>query len=136
MRRYKFLDKDGVYKALNKLRSAFLAAKDGKEVDELIKGILTPDERLKIGRRILVSQCIDEEFTYNQIRQTLRVGRQTVIEVQKAKNNHPKCFELLSKREDKVETEFGEKAYKMTGNPKRFQKFPSYTGYKRSDVER
>lgn len=136
MRRYKFLDKDGVFKALNKLRAAFLAAKDGSEVDEIIKGILTTDERLKIGRRILISQCIDEDLTYDQIKNYLRVGKQTVIQVYKSKGSHPKCFELINRREDKVETVFGEKAYRMTGNPKRIQRFPEHTGFKRKDVKR
>lgn len=135
MRRYKFLDKDGVYKALNKLRSAFLAAKDGKEVDELIKGMLTPDERLKIGRRILVSQCLDEEFTYDQIRQALRVGKQTVIEVQKFKNNHPKCFELINQREDKVEAEYGSNSHELFRNSVTWKRYQTYTGFKRSDVK-
>jgi len=122
--------------ALNKLRAAFLAAKDGNEVEEIIKGVLTSDERIKIGRRILVSQLIDEGNTYDTIRQRLRVGKQTVLQVQRLKSLSPKCFELINIREEKVENTFGNKAYKMVGNPKRFQKFPRYTGFKRKDVIR
>ena len=40
MRRYGFLTKTDTYEALNRLRDAFLAAKDGNEVNEIINGIL------------------------------------------------------------------------------------------------
>src|SRR3970282_146060 len=52
MRRYKFLGEDSVFAALNKLRTSFFAANDGLQVDEIIKGILTYDERMKIGRKM------------------------------------------------------------------------------------
>lgn len=136
MKRYKFLDKDQIFDAFNKLRAAFLAAKNGDEVEEIIKGILTSDERIKIGRRILTSQLLDEGLTYDSIRSQLKVGKQTVLQVQRLKTLHPKCFELIDKREEKVEIVFGKNAYRMTGNPKRLQKFPEYTGFKRKDVDR
>ena len=60
MRRYKFLQKEDLFEALNRLRDAFLAAKDGNEVEEIINGLLTQDEKLKIGRRILVAEYIKD----------------------------------------------------------------------------
>ena len=113
-----------------------MAAKDGHEVEEIIKGLLTSDERFKIGRRVLVAQLIDENYTYDQIRNFLGVGKQTVLQVQRSKSLHPKCFELINQREEKVEQTFGNKAYRMVGSPKRFQKFPEYTGFTRKDVKR
>lgn len=136
MRRYRFLTKGDIYQALNKLRAAFLAAKDGYQVEEIIKGILTNDERIKIGRRIIIAQLLEENETYESIRQITKAGKQTVLQVQKSRSLHPKCFELINAREEKVETIFGRKAYRMTGSPKRLQKFPEYTGFKRKDVKR
>ncbi|MEK7550181.1 MAG: Trp family transcriptional regulator [Patescibacteria group bacterium] len=136
MRRYKFLLKEEVFEALNKLRAAFLAAKDGNEVEEIIRGILTSDERIKIGRRILISQLLDEGLTFEAISKDYRIGKQTALQVQKLKDRYPKCFELISQRVEKVEIEFGKKAYIKTGNPKYLKKFIEYTGFKRTDVKR
>ena len=136
MRRYKFLTKDDVYQAWNKIRAAFLAAKNGNEVENIIKGILTSDERIKIGRRIIISQLLDEGITYEEISKNYKIGKQTIIQVQKLKEKYPRCFELINEREEKVEQTFGKKGYEMVGSPKRFQKFPYYTGFKRKDVQR
>lgn len=136
MRRYKFLHKEEVFEALNKLRAAFLAAKDGSEVEDIIKGILTSDERIKIGRRILVAQLLEKGLTFETIRNDYKIGKQTALQVQKLKDKYPKCFDLINQREEKVEVTFGKRAYEMMGSPKRFQKFPVYTGYKRKDVPR
>jgi len=136
MKRYRFLTREDVFKALNKLRAAFLAAKDGQEVDELIKGLLTHDERMKIGRRIILSQLLDEDVTYDYITKNLKIGRQTIIELQRLKDKYPKCFELINKREEKVEGEYHDKAYKTVTSPSTWKKFPEYTGYKRNKIKR
>lgn len=136
MRRYKFLTKEDIYSALNKLRAAFLAAKDGGEVESIIKGVLTNDERIKIGRRILIAQLLSEENTYDQIKNLLKVGKQTIIQVQKSMESRPKCFELINQREMKVETTFWKKAYIKVGSPKMIHKRIEYTGFTRKDVTR
>jgi len=125
-----------VFEALNKLRTAFLAAKDGSEVDEIIKGILTSDERIKIGRRILISQLLNTDATYEEIRKNFKIGKQTILHVQKLKDKYPKCFELINNREEKVEEEYHKKAYELVGHTRSLQRFPSYTGFKRSKVKR
>ena len=131
------MTKEDIFQALNKLRVAFLAANNGEEVEEIIKGVLTADERMKIGRRIIVAQMLGEgEMSYDFMSRTLKVGKQTILEVQKLKEKYPKCFELINKRETKVEDEYHAKAYRMVGSSKRLQKFPEYTGFKRKDVKR
>ncbi len=136
MKRYKFLEKENVFEALNKLRSAFLAAKDGSEVNNIIKGILTSDERIKIGRRIIISQLLDDNQTYDQISKQYKIGKQTIIQVQKLKDKYPKCFDLINKREEKVENEYSKSAYEKVGYTRSLQRFPIYTGFKRKDVTR
>jgi Trp operon repressor len=83
VRRYKFLTKDSVYAALNRLRASFLAAKDGSEVNEIIKGVLTQDERMKIGRRIQIAELLNANWTFEEIRAKLKVGKNTIQLVEK-----------------------------------------------------
>lgn len=134
--RYYFLGKDYIFEALNKLRAAFLAAKDGNDVEQIIKGVLTNDERLKIGRRIQIAQMLLEGFSYRDIKDELKVGYPTIELVANKLTKYPLCFELINKREDKVENIYKLRAYKKSGGSKMIFKRKTYTGYKRKDVER
>ncbi len=134
--RYKFLSKESVYEALNKLRAALLAAKDGEEVETIINGVLSFDERIKIGRRIQVAQMIIDGCGHDEIKKNLKVGSSTIMLVSKNLNKYPECFEYIKKREDKVRSEYAKKAYKQSGGPKLVFKKTKYTGFKRKDVKR
>lgn len=136
MRRYLFLDKDFIFSALNKLRAAFLAARNGSEVEEIIKGLLTSDERMKIGRRIEIAQMLKSGFTYREIADELKVGQTNIQHVEKKMLEFPKCYELINIREAKVEREFKRKAYKKIGGPRKVFKSKEYTGFRRKDVDR
>ena len=136
MRRYKYVSKENVFDALNKLRAAFLAAKDGCEVEEIIKGILTYDERMKIGRRIQIANMLLDDKTHDEIANKLKVGSTTINLVSKLISNHPGCIKLINLREEKVEYEFQVKAFEKSGNPKRVFRPTVYTGFKRKDVMR
>lgn len=136
MRRYKFLTKSDVYDALSKLRASFLAAKDGEEVEEIIKAILTHDERIKIGRRIMIAQLLQDGYTFDSIRKLLKVGKNTVAQIEKKFSSSPLGFKLINKKEAKVEYEFKQKAYKKTGGSKLVFKKKKYNGFSRKDVKR
>ncbi|MEX1068593.1 MAG: Trp family transcriptional regulator [Patescibacteria group bacterium] len=136
MRRYQFLSKENVFDALNKLRAAFLAAKDGHDVEEIIKGILTSDERLRVGRRIKIAQLISQGKLVDEIAEELKIGNSTISWVQKNMDQHPRCFELIGKREEKVEGEAKDKMYRKVGGPKMVFKKSVYTGFTRKDVAR
>ncbi len=136
MRRYKFLSKKDVNIALNKLRAAFLAAKDGSEVDEIIMGLLTNDERLKIGRRIQIAYAIKSGVTYRIIKKKLKVGIQTISLMDRKLKSNPKCFELVDLREEKVMSEYKNKVYERTGGSKLIFKKSKHTGLKRKDIRR
>ena len=136
MRRYKFLSKDSVYTALNKLRAAFLAAKDNEEVDQIIKGVLTHDERMKIGRRIQIVETIKTGLTYRDIKKRLKVGVNTIMLMDRKLQQDPKCFNLITYREEKVEREYKRKAYEKVGGPKMVFKKKVYTGFKRKNIKR
>ena len=136
MRRYSFLSNNDVYEALNHLRDAFLAAKDGKEVNEIIKGILTEDEQLRIGRRIMIAEALKYDWTYKELCQISNVGRATIIWVSKQVTNYPLCFELLFKRQKKLEKEYRKKKYRKVGGSLLVFKKKEYTGLKRSEIKR
>jgi len=136
MRRYKFLNKDSVYDALNRLRASFLAAKDGNDVEEIIKAILTYDERMKIGRRIQIAELIKEGMQYRQIAKDLKVGLTTVMLVARKLDENPDGYELIMNREDKVEKEYHSRAYRKLGGSKVIFKKKEYTGFTRKDVKR
>lgn len=136
MRRYKFLTKDDVYDAFNRLRDAFLAAKNGDEVEEIIKGLLTHDEKLKIGRRILVAEQVREGLGIDEIAKTLKVGKNTIMSVARKLDENSLFLDLIDKRKEKVENEYGRRKYRLIGGSKLIFKKKEYTGFKRKDVKR
>lgn len=135
-KRYSFLDNESVYESFNRLRDAFLAAKDGNEVDEVISAVLTDDEKVKIGRRVQVANLIKSGMLYREIINLLKVGMTTVVEVEKSLANHPDGFELIFQRREKVDREFKDRAYQKVGGTKVVYKKTRYTGFKRRDVPR
>ncbi len=136
MRRYKFLGEADVFNALNKVRDAFLAAKDGVQVNKIIDGLLTYDEKLKIGRRILIAEYLISGFGIDEISRTLRVGKNTIMHVSRRLEKYENWFELIEKRDIKVENEYKRKKYKLVGSSKKVFKSRVYSGFKRKDVKR
>lgn len=136
MKRYKFLQKDDVFSALDRIRDAFLAAKDGNDVEEIINGILTFDERMKIGRRIQIAEYLLDGFGIDEITQYLKVGKTTITQVSKNVEKYIRCFELLSERKRKVKRVYEDKRYRLIGGSKKVFKKKEYTGFKQKDVIR
>lgn len=136
MHRYGFLTKEGVYEALNKLRAAFLAAKDGHQVEEIILGVLTHDERMKIGRRIQIAGMLAAGATYDEIMDSLKIGKSTIGLVEKGLREHSLAYKLINQREDRVEREFKSRAYRKVGGSTMVFKKTVYTGATRKDIER
>lgn len=136
MRRYKFLRKEDIYEALTRLRDAFLAAKNGNEVEEIINGILTHDEKIKIGRRILIAEYLKLGISLDEIAKMLKVGKNTIMSVMKSLDMYPMSFELISRRSKKVEELYAQKKYRLIGGSTLVFKKREYTGFKRKDVER
>ena len=137
MRRYKRLTKVDVYEALNKVRDAFLAAKDGDEVNEIINSILTTEEKLKIGRRVLIAEYLKiGSLTLDEIRLMLKVGRLTLQFVSRRRALHPRGFDLIGTRSKRVENEYQKKKLREVGGSQIVFKRKEYTGFKRKDVKR
>lgn len=136
MSRYSFLDKQSIYEITNKLRDAFLSAKNGDEVEYIINGLLTSDEKYKLGRRILIAECLQNGMIIEDIVEELNVGSATVLAVSRIIEQNPQCFDLINKRGQKVEKEFQKKKYETPSGSNLIHKKKNYTGYKRKDVGR
>lgn len=134
--RYKFLLDNEEYEITNLVRNALLAARDGKDVDKIMNAILTTDEKIKIGRRIQLASMIISGMTGQEIKEILKVGRNTITLVSKHLNKYPKGFELILARQKKVEKDFEKKAYRKVGGSKLVHKKKEYTGFTRKDAKR
>ncbi len=124
------------YEITNLVKNAFLAAQNGLDVDEILNGLLTTDERIKIGRRIQVASLLLSGMSGEDIKTTLGVGRDTVTVVSKRVFGNPKCFELIQEHIKKVEREYNHKKYKIRGGSTLIHKKKEYTGFARKDVKR
>lgn len=136
MKRYQFLQKEEIYEALNRLRNAFLASRDGNEVEEIINGLLTQDERLKIGRRILIAEYISSGLGIDEIRRQLKVGKNTIMHVSKLIDTNPNCYDLIKRRSILVEKEYKNKRYNKIGGSELIFKRKYYSGFSRKNVKR
>jgi Trp operon repressor len=136
MGRYTFLIKDSVYSALNRVRDAFLAAKNGEDVEQIMKGILTFDERLKIGRRIQIAESLLAGESISEIISNLNVGRSTVAFVSRNLQEYERCFQIIVERKRKVEQEYKAKKFKKSGGSKLVFKKKGHSGFTRKDVSR
>ena len=136
MRRYKRLTKQDVLEALNEIRNAFLAAKDGNEVDEIINFMMTTEEKIRLGRRVLIAKWVEANNPLDDIYRILKVGKSTVQFVARRRHLYPRGFELIASRGNKVENEYQKRKYKETGGSKLWIKRKEYTGFKRKDVKR
>jgi len=136
VRRYSFLTKDDIYEAINRLRDAFLAAHNGSEVEEIINAILTQDEKVRVGRRIIIAKLLKSNLTINEIVNLLKVGNNTVMSVARSLEAYENGFKLLEQRKKKVEDEYQRKKYKFIGGPTKVFKEKVYTGIKRKDIKR
>lgn len=130
------MNKEEIFEAFNRLRDAFLAARDGSEVDTLTDGLLTHDEKLKIGRRILIAEYLIAGYPIEEISKLLKVGRNTVMHVKRRLEKYEGSFKLIERRRNIVEKEYRKKSYKSVGGPKLIFKKKDYTGFKRKDVKR
>lgn len=137
LRRYYFLDNKSLPAIYDKVQAAFLAAKDGNEVKAVIDAILTPDEKVKVGRRILVAQLIkDGKITYEDLLKTLKVGKSTVAMVIHQMLINPEGFEAIFRRVKKVDQEYKDKAFATSVLSRHIVGPKTRTNFKRADVKR
>jgi Trp operon repressor len=136
MKRYKDISQDDIFSAWNKLRDALLAAKDGHEVEEIMKSLFTDEEKFQLGRRIMIAECIKDSMTNIEICDLLKVGRSTVTHILRRVEKYPNGFMLIERRGKRVKTEYEKKKYKEVGGSTLIWKKKVYTGITKKDIER
>ncbi|HMS22946.1 MAG TPA: Trp family transcriptional regulator [Candidatus Levybacteria bacterium] len=136
MKRYKDISQDDIFSAWNKLRDALLAAKDGHEVEEIMKSLFTDEEKFQLGRRIMIAECIKDSMTNAEICDLLKVGRSTVTHILRRVEKYPKGFMLIEKRGKRVKREYENKKYKEVGGSRLIWKKKIYTGVTKKDIKR
>src|SRR3989344_4830271 len=114
--RYNRLNQTDVYEAFNRLRDVFLAAKDGHDVDKITDGLLTHDEKLKIGRRILIAEYLLVNTPMEQIVHELKVGMNTVIHVARRLEKYRECFDMIERRRNLTNKDYDNKKYRSVGS--------------------
>ncbi len=134
--RYSFLSKKDEYNATNMVRNAFLAAKNGNEVEEIINAILTSDEIIKVGRRIQIANMLASDYSGEEVKTILGVGRDTITLVAKHLVKYPIGFKLVYERSRKVEKIYNKKKFDKVGGPTLVKKKKVYSGFSRKNVER
>ena len=101
-----------------------------------MNGLLTFDERIKIGRRILVAECLLSDWKVEDIKSVFKVGKTTIAFVASKLEEYEKCFELIKLRSKRVQTEYERKSHRLVGGSTKIFKTREYTGFKRKDVKR
>ena len=91
---------------------------------------------MKIGRRLQIAQLLNQGISYEEIKEQLKVGFTTINFVERSLRDHPDAYELINRREDKVEQEYKAGAYRRTGGSTLVFKRSEYTGLKRKDIHR
>lgn len=64
------------------LFEAAKVAKDTKQLEKFLDGLLTPSEQIMLGRRIWVSRLILENKRYEEISERLLIGHNTIAKVE------------------------------------------------------
>lgn len=136
MNRYKDLTRKDINESLYKLRDAFLAAKKGEDVDEIINFLLTPEEKIMIGRRVLVAEAVSQDMPFLEICNLYHVGKGTVVSITRQLEHYLKGYRLIIQRGVTAEKKFQSKKYRKTGGSNLVYKKKEYTGVKRKDIER
>jgi uncharacterized protein YerC len=80
-------------KYLDTLYTTISSLKSKEEIKDFLKDLLTESERIMIGRRILVAQCLLKEYSYAQIISELKVGPDTIMRVHRWLDDEIKGYE-------------------------------------------
>jgi uncharacterized protein YerC len=112
-RRQTDLSKEEVIKTLDALYSAASGIRGRKAMKMFLRDLLTPSERIMLGRRIIIARMLINGSLQEEISQRLRVGRSTIWRVQKWLFDQFPGYENAIKG---MEVELGRRFYKEEKN--------------------
>lgn len=82
-RKYKDLTKGEIIETLDALYTAAGTVKGRGAMKLFFRDLLTPSERIMLGRRILIAQQLLMDTTRDEIMETMKVGPDTIWRVQR-----------------------------------------------------
>jgi uncharacterized protein YerC len=107
--RPKELSKKETIATLDTLYTAASAVKGRRSVKLFLRDLLTPSERIMLGRRIIIARMLIEGESQESIKKTLRVSRATIWRVEKWLEDQFPGFETAIKE---MKKEFDRRARK------------------------
>lgn len=103
--------------------------KNRGEIRLFFKDLLTPDEIATLMRRVEVAALLTAGFTYDQIAQILKVGRDKITNVQRSLSRSGEGYKiiikrLLDKRKSRIKTQKEKEKAAMSSFEKLKQRYP------------
>lgn len=108
-RKPKDLTKEETIATLDSLYTAASSLQGRDAIKLFLRDLLTPSERIMLGRRIIIARMLIAGISYDQIGQRLKVGRATIGRVHHWLNDQFPGFENAIKE---MEKEFDRRARK------------------------
>ena len=100
---YDLPDKEKM-KTLGELYSMVSSLNDREEVKYFFQNLLTLSESVMVGRRIQVMKLLLSGHTYDEVREKLRVGIDTIRNVdRKLQGNKSKCKKIVARLEKEMQ---------------------------------
>jgi uncharacterized protein YerC len=79
--------------------------RDENEVKDFFEDLLSPTERIMLVKRLAIAILLKKKYTYNQIDRSLKVSRQTIMNVsfwlKNGKSGYEKAVEKILKNQKK-----------------------------------
>ncbi len=120
----KLTDKE-VMHTLDTLYTAASSVQGRNAVKLFLKDLLTPSERIMLGRRIIIARKLLSGETYEEISQSLRVGSDTIGRVQKWLDDQlPGYEQAIEKMEKEFERRKNNKLYASSSLYRLKKKYP------------
>src|SRR3990167_4495546 len=105
------LSKDIEEKMFKLFFEAFAYLSNPSEIQQFFLDLLGPVERTMLAKRLAIAVLLARDYSYEDIKQTLRVSSETIARVNIALNNSEGGYKIVVNKilQDRAMTEFWEK---------------------------
>lgn len=121
-RKLQELTKEEIIVTLDTLYTAASSVRGRNAVKLFLRDLLTPSERIMLGRRIVIARLLISGESYDRIGKRLRVGRATISRVHRWLKDQFPGFETAIKEMEKAFTNRAEKKLYATSGLYRLKK--------------
>ena len=124
-RKPKDLTKEETIVTLDALYTAASAVKGREAIKLFLRDLLTPSERIMLGRRIIIARMLIARESYNEIEKRLRVGSATIGRVHRwLKDQFPGFEQAVAGMEKEFEKRNEKKMYATSALYRLKKKYP------------